>query len=611
MTTLHKIKRILIGKPLKSHELQHQRLNNLKALAILSSDALSSVAYGPEQILIVLATISVLAFWYSLPIAIGVLVLLVALILSYRQIIHSYPQGGGAYMVAKENLGTNFGLVAGGSLLVDYILTVAVSVSAGTDAITSAFQPLHPFNVLIAVCLVIIITILNLRGLTESATILAYPVYLFVLALLVLIVGGFYQYFTGQVHPAHPATIGMPVKGVTLFLLLKAFSSGCSALTGVEAISNAVPNFKEPSPNNAAKTLAMMGTILGVLFAGIVLLVHWYGIAPSADQTVLSKLGATVYGRGILYFFIQGTTALILVLAANTGFSAFPLLAFNLSKDKFMPRPFSVRGDRLGYSNGIITLGILSIILIIVFEGSTDRLIPLYAVGVFLPFTLSQTGMIFKWVRTKPKGWVGKLTANFIGALICFVILVIFFATKFQQVWMALVFIPIVVIIFHKINTHYQTVSEQLRVNYHEKLKETNLTDNVVIVPVAGITTVVEQSIIYSKSISDNVIAVYIGFSPEAIEKMEKDWKEWDTGVRLVTIHSMYRSILTPLSKFIDTVKYKADQAGVTVTVVLPQFYTKKWWHSLLHNQSGTLIRTYLLRTKNIVLATVPYHFKK
>lgn len=611
MTTLHKIKRILIGKPLKSHELQHQRLNNLKALAILSSDALSSVAYGPEQILIVLATISVLAFWYSLPIAIGVLVLLVALILSYRQIIHSYPQGGGAYMVAKENLGTNFGLVAGGSLLVDYILTVAVSVSAGTDAITSAFQPLHPYNVLIAVCLVIIITILNLRGLTESATILAYPVYLFVLALLILIAGGFYQYFTGQVHSAHPAPIGMPVKGVTLFLLLKAFSSGCSALTGVEAISNAVPNFKEPSPNNAAKTLAMMGTILGVLFAGIVLLVHWYGIAPSADQTVLSKLGASVYGRGILYFFIQGTTALILVLAANTGFSAFPLLAFNLSKDKFMPRPFSVRGDRLGYSNGIITLGILSIILIIVFEGSTDRLIPLYAVGVFLPFTLSQTGMILKWVRTKPKGWVGKLTANFIGALICFVILVIFFATKFQQVWMALVFIPIVVIIFHKINAHYQTVSEQLRVNYHEKLKETNLTDNVVIVPVAGITTVVEQSIIYSKSISDNVIAVYIGFSPEAIVKMEKDWEAWDTGVRLVTIHSMYRSILTPLSKFIDTVKYKADQAGVTVTVVLPQFYTKKWWHSLLHNQSGTLIRTYLLRTKNIVLATVPYHFKK
>lgn len=611
VTSLHKIKRVLIGKPLKSHELHSQKLGNLKALAILSSDALSSVAYGPEQILIVLATISVLAFWYSLPIAVGVLILLIALILSYRQIINSYPNGGGAYMVAKENLGTNFGLVAGGSLLVDYILTVAVSVSAGTDAITSAFQPLHPYNVLIACCLVIVITILNLRGLTESASILAYPVYLFVLALVILIVAGIYQYLTGQVHSAHPAPIGMPVKGVSLFLLLKAFSSGCSALTGVEAISNAVPNFKDPAPKNAAKTLAMMGTILGVLFAGIVLLVHWYGIAPSADQTVLSKLGATVFGRGVVYYFIQATTALILVLAANTGFSAFPLLAFNLSQDKFMPRPFSVRGDRLGYSNGIITLGILSIILIIVFEGSTDRLIPLYAVGVFLPFTLSQTGMIFKWVRTKPKGWIGKLTANLVGALICFLILIIFFATKFQQVWMALVFIPIVVLIFHKIHGHYLTVSEQLRVNYHEKLKDANTSENVVIVPVAGITTVVEQSIIYSKSISNNVIAVFIGFSPESIAKMEQEWEKWNTGVRLVTIHSMYRSILTPLSKFIDTVKYKADQSGVTVTVVLPQFYTKKWWHSLLHNQSGTVIRTYLLRTKNIVLATVPYHFKK
>jgi amino acid transporter len=611
VTSLHKIKRFLIGKPLKSHELANQKLNNFKALAILSSDALSSVAYGPEQILIVLATISVLAFWYSLPIAIGVLILLAALILSYRQIIFSYPQGGGAYMVAKENLGTNFGLVAGGSLLIDYILTVAVSVSAGTDAITSAFQVLHPYNVVIACCLVVIITILNLRGLTESATILAYPVYLFVLALIILIGAGIYQFLTGHVHSANPTTIGLPIKGVSLFLLLKAFSSGCSALTGVEAISNAVPNFKDSAPKNAAKTLAMMGTILGVLFAGILLLVYWYGIAPSANETVLSKLGTTVFGRNIMYYFIQATTALILVLAANTGFSAFPLLAFNLSRDKFMPRPFSVRGDRLGYSNGIITLGVLSIILIIVFEGSTDRLIPLYAVGVFIPFTLSQSGMIMKWVRQKPKGWLAKLTVNLIGALICFLILVIFFATKFQQVWMALVFIPIVVIIFHKIHSHYETVGEQLRIDFDEKLKDFDTTENVVIVPVAGITTVVKQSLIYSKSISNNVIAVYIGFSPESIEKMEKDWEEWETGVRLVTIHSMYRSILTPLSKFIDTIKYKADQTGVMVTVVMPQFYTKKWWHSLLHNQSAVLIRTYLLRTKNIVLATVPYHFKK
>ncbi|WEG14557.1 APC family permease [Pullulanibacillus sp. KACC 23026] len=611
MSTYNKIKRFLIGRPLKSNELAEQRLNKLKALAILSSDALSSVAYGPEQILIVLATISVLAFWYSLPIAIGVLILLAALILSYRQIIFSYPQGGGAYMVAKENLGKNFGLVAGGSLLVDYILTVAVSVSAGADAITSAFPALHPYSILIAVLLVIIITLLNLRGLTESATILAYPVYLFVLALIALIVCGLFQVLTGHVHSSNPASFGNPVNGISLFLLLKAFSSGCSALTGVEAISNAVPNFKKPEDKNAATTLAIMGSILAILFTGIVFLVFWYGITPSSNETVLSMLGAQVFGRGIMYYFIQVTTALILILAANTGFSAFPLLAFNLAKDKYMPRPFTARGDRLGYSNGIITLGLFSIILIIVFEGSTDRLIPLYAVGVFLPFTLSQTGMILKWFRTKPKGWFLKFIVNLIGALICFLILIIFFVTKFQQVWLALLFIPLVVLMFHKIHSHYLRVAEQLRINTHERLKDFDLSENVVIVPVAGITNVVKQSILYAKSISDNVIAVYIGFSPESIENMEKEWKEWDTGVRLVCIHSLYRSILTPLSKFIDTVKYKADQSHAMVTVVMPQFYTKKWWHSFLHNQSATLIRTYFLRTKNIVLTTVPYHLKK
>lgn len=607
----NQIKRVFIGKPLKTHELEGQRINKLKALAILSSDALSSVAYGPEQILLVLATISVLAFWYALPIAVGVLILLAALILSYRQIIFAYPQGGGAYMVAKENLGTNFGLIAGGSLLVDYTLTVAVSVSAGTDAITSAFQALHPYNVVIGVCIVTIITILNLRGLTESASILAYPVYLFVLALIILIVAGLFHIMNGQVHSTIHTSIGMPVKGISLFLLLKAFSSGCSALTGVEAISNAVPNFKEPAPNNAAKTLAMMGFILAFLFSGIIILVNWYGIVPTSNETVLSKLGISVFGRGGLYYFIQATTALILILAANTGYSAFPLLAYNLAKDKYMPRPFTARGDRLGYSNGIITLGVLSIILIIVFQGSTDRLIPLYAVGVFLPFTLSQTGMIMKWSRTKPKGWLAKLTVNLIGALICFLILMIFFVTKFQQVWMALVFIPLVVMIFHQIHKHYLTVGDQLRIEIGEKLKVVDITSNVVIVPVAGITTVVKQSIIYAKSISNNVIAVYIGFSPEAIEKMEKEWVEWETGVRLVTIHSLYRSILTPLSRFIDTVKYKADQSEALVTVVMPQFYTKKWWHSLLHNQSGVLIRAYLVRTKKIVLAIVPYHLQK
>lgn len=437
---LSSIKRILIGRPLKSTDLGEHKLNILKALAVLSSDALSSVAYGTEQILIVLATISIVAFWYSIPIAVGVLFLLAALILSYRQIIFSYPHGGGAYVVSKENLGEKPGLVAGGSLLVDYILTVAVSVSAGTDAITSAFPAMHQHKVLIACVLVVIITILNLRGLTESATILAYPVYLFVLAILILIIMGIFRIATGHVPASSHTPLGTPVSGITLFLLLRAFASGCSALTGVEAISNAIPNFKDPAPNNAAKTLILMGSLLALLFSGITFLAYYYGISPNATETVVSQIARETFGRNYLYFFVQGTTALILVLAANTGFSAFPMLAFSLAKDKYMPRMFTIRGDRLGYSNGIVSLGIASILLIIAFKGETEHLIPLYAVGVFIPFTLSQTGMILKWLREKPAGWTAKLAANLVGALITLTVLLIFFITKFGQVWFVFIF---------------------------------------------------------------------------------------------------------------------------------------------------------------------------
>ncbi|AUS08065.1 amino acid permease [Laceyella sacchari] len=604
-------KRILIGKPLRSNELHSQKLSNVKALAILSSDALSSVAYGPEQILIVLAAVGMLAYWYSLPIAVGVLVLLGALILSYRQIIYAYPQGGGAYMVAKENLGKHYGLVAGGSLLIDYILTVSVSVSAGTDAITSAFPALHPHNVVIAVGLVALLTLLNLRGLTESASVLAYPVYLFVLSLMIMIGMGLYQVLTGQAPADARPPLGTPVMGVSMFLILKAFSSGCSALTGVEAISNAIPNFRDPAPKNAAFTLALMGGILATLFAGIVFLAYWYGIVPSKTETVLSQLGTSIFGRNLLYYFLQGTTALILVLAANTGFSAFPLLAYSLAKDKYMPRAFMVRGDRLGYSNGIITLGLASILLIIVFNGHTESLIPLYAVGVFIPFSLSQTGMIVKWVREKPPGWIGKLLVNLSGALICYLILAIFYITKFGQVWMTLVFIPACVYVFHKIYQHYQAVGEQLRVNLAQKITDLDNMDNMVIVPVAGVTTVVKQTLHYAKSLSDNVVAVYVGSSPEAIDRMEKEWNEWQTGVRLVTLHSLYRSVLGPLSEFIDLMKKKAAQTNTRVTVVMPQFITRKWWHSFLHNQSGFLILAYLLKMKSVIVTIVPYQLKQ
>ncbi len=608
--TLSAVKRFLIGKPLKSTELGEQTFTKKKALAILSSDALSSVAYGPEQILLVLITISSVALWYSMPIALGVLFLLTALILSYRQIIFAYPHGGGAYVVAKENLGVNPGLIAGGSLLVDYILTVAVSVSAGADAITSAFPGLHTHNVLISCILVVLITIINLRGITESANLLSYPVYLFILALFILIGVGIYKIVTGDISSDLHTPIGTPVAGISLFLLLRAFASGSSALTGVEAISNAIPNFKDPAPRNAAKTLMAMGILLAILFTGIIFLAYYYGIHPSGGETVVSQIAAQTFGRNFMYYFIQVTTALILVLAANTGYSAFPLLAFSLAKDKYIARMFAMRGDRLAYSNGILTLGATSIILIIAFKGQTEQLIPLYAVGVFIPFTLSQTGMLVKWFRERPKGWMVKLSINFVGALISFMVMMIFFITKFTQVWPVLIFLPLIVIGFHRINKHYEAVGPQLRTTESDPVIP--IEGNVIIVPVAGITKVVENSLNYARSLSVNqLIAVHVAFNKEEEKIFEEKWKKWHPDIRLVTLYSPYRSIVQPLSKFVNIIERKASASNYSVAVLIPQFIPKKSWHNILHNQSSLSIRNVLLYRKNVIVITVPYQLKE
>ncbi|MED3644998.1 APC family permease [Caldifermentibacillus hisashii] len=604
------LKRLLIGRPLKSTELGEQKLSKTKALAILSSDALSSVAYGPEQILIVLVTLGAAALWYSLPIAVGILILLIALILSYRQIIYAYPRGGGAYMVSRENLGADFGLIAGGSLLVDYILTVAVSVSAGADAITSAFPILHDHKVAIAVAFVLLITLLNLRGITESASILAYPVYLFVFALIIMIGVGLFNIGSGVVPAENHTSIGTPVAGISLFLLLKAFASGSSALTGVEAISNAIPNFRDPAPKNAAKTLVSMGLILAVLFSGITFLAYYYGITPSARETVVSQIASQTFGRNWMYYFIQGTTALILVFAANTGYSAFPLLAVNLARDKYLPRMLSNRGDRLVFSNGIVTLGVAAIILILIFKGNTEHLIPLYAVGVFIPFTLAQTGMMLKWLREKPANWVTKFIINTIGAFICFVVTMMFFITKLTQVWPVFIFLPIIIILFHQIRKHYEAVGEQLRIQ--EADSAVPIQGNIIVLPVSGITTVVENSLNYAKSLSpDQIIAVYVGFDRENIIKFEEKWKKVHPDIRIVTLYSYYRSIVGPLSKFIDFVNKKANENHYNVTVIIPQFIPKKGWHYFLHNQSSLMIREFLLLRKNVVVSTVPFHLKK
>lgn len=598
---------MLIGRPLKTEGLADEKLSKFKGLAILSSDAVSSVAYGTEQILFVLMAVGVVALKYSIPISIGVLGLLTILISSYRQTIFAYPTGGGAYIVSKENLGLPAGLLAGGSLLVDYILTVAVSTSAGTDAITSAFPQLHDYRVVIAVGMIAFLTIMNLRGLTESASVLAYPVYLFVVLIFILIVSGIGKYLVFGV-PSAPPSHSMAATGISLFLLLKAFSSGCSALTGVEAVSNAIPNFKAPAAKNAAKTLVMMGLILGSLFMGIGVLAYLYGIVPKIDETVVSQLAAATFGRGTLYYVIQASTALILFLAANTAYAAFPLLAYMLAKDKFMPRMFTARGDRLGFSNGIIALGILSALLIIVSDGHTEGLIPLYALGVFIPFTLSQTGMMRRWFTTRPKGWMVSFLINTFGMITTLTVCLIFLITKFNQVWMIFLFLPVVIYGFTRIHAHYGNVAEELRIDPAIELPVTK--GNIIVLPVAGVNRIVLNTISYAKSISDNIVAVYVAFDDDDAHRMEKKWEEWDSGVRLVVLKSSYRSILRPLAKFIDTVERKKAETDY-ITVMIPQFITSSWWHNILHNQSSLVIRAYLFTQKDVTISTVPYHLKR
>ncbi|MBC1418663.1 APC family permease [Listeria fleischmannii] len=605
------LKRLLIGRPLKSTEAGEQKLGKLKALAVLSSDALSSIAYGTEQILLVLVTVSAAAMWYSLPIALCVLILLFALNLSYKQIIYSYPHGGGAYVVSRENLGKNAGLVAGGSLLVDYMLTVAVSVSSGTDAIISAIPSLFPFAVPIAVVLVIGVTIINLRGITESASILAIPVYLFVFSIIVLIFTGLIKLMLGIDATHETASVGTHVQGVTVFLLLRAFASGSASLTGIEAISNAVPLFKKPQAKNAAKTLTIMASLLGFFFLGITVLAFMYGTVPELKVTVLSQIAENVFGRNFMFYFIQATTALILVLAANTGFSAFPLLAFNLAKDKYMPRMYLARGDRLGYSNGIITLAIGSIVLIILFKGKTELLVPLYSVGVFIPFTLSQSGMIIKWWRERSEGWKKKLAANLLGAIISFTVLIVLFLTRIESVWPVFIFLPIMIYVFHRTRSHYVKLGPQLRVDETMDLDVPDFKGNAVIVAVSDTTKVVEGALKYAKSIGDTVIAVHVSVDREQGKEFVERWNRVHPEVRIAHLYSTYRSISEPLMKFIDTAKQKADQDNYSLTVLIPQFIPKKGWENILHNQTSLMIRTRLMMKRDVVVATYPYHLKE
>lgn len=605
------LKRLLIGQPLKTAEEGGQSLTKFKALALLSSDALSSIAYGTEQITTALFVLSAAATWYALPAAGIVLILLFAITMSYRQIINAYPSGGGAYVVATKNWGTGAGLVAGGSLLVDYMLTVAVSVTSGTEAITSAIPSLQPHSVLISVIIVLFIMTLNLRGMRESASFLTIPVYFFVIMIVLMVGVGLFNIATGKIEYSAAAHVGQVVPGMTILLFLKAFSAGSSSLTGVEAISNAVPNFKEPKKRNAANTLAIMSLILAVFFSGITFLSYYLGILPNSEQTVLSQIASGVFGHGVLYYLLQLSTAMILAVAANTGFSAFPILAYNLAKDKFMPHMFMDKGDRLGYSNGIIALAIGAIVLIFIFNGQTNLLIPLYAVGVFVPFTLSQSGMLVHWKRHKGKHWILNSFFNLLGALLSLALVVFLFCLHFGNVWPYLIIMPVLLFGFYKVHSHYVKVATQLRLSEEQQLHD--YAGSTVIVLVSSVTHVTTGAINYARSIGDNVIAMHVSFdtNPKKEHETAQEFKMAFPDVRFVDLHSSYRSVAPPVLRFCDVIAKDAKKRNFSLTVLVPQFVPKKPWQNILHNQTSLRLRAALGTRENIIVATYSYHLKK
>lgn len=606
------IKRFLIGKPLKTLDEGSQHLSRGKALALLSSDALSSVAYGTEQITTALVAAGAVALWLQVPIALLVLVLLGAITLSYRQIIHAYPSGGGAYVVTSTNWGKYAGLVAGGSLLVDYMLTVAVSVSSGTDAITAAIPSLQPYGIAISIIIVLILTGINLRGVRESAGFLTLPVYFFIAMITFMILYGIFNIATGQVAYHAAAHIGKSFSGLSIILFLRAFSSGSSSLTGVEAISNAVPNFKEPKPRNAAATLSLMALILAGFFAGITFLSYWYGIVPTSSTTVLAQIGEETFGHGVIFYLLQLSTALILAVAANTGFSAFPQLAFNLAKDKFMPHIYMDKGDRLGYSNGIMSLAIGAIVLILIFNGSTEALIPLYAVGVFVPFTLSQSGMIRHWIRTKDGAWFGKSIINFIGAAISCLLVIVLFLLRFESVWPYLIVMPVLIGIFLRVNKHYHAVAKQLRVLSKEPVRRRHYDGATVIILISNLTKVTAEAVDYAQSIGDRVLAMHVSFdsNPEKEHRLGIEFKREFPDVRYVDIHSSYRSITEPSLRFVDEIAKGAKERNHSLTILIPQFVPRRGWQQALHNQNSLRLRT-ALASRDVTISTYYFHLKE
>ncbi len=607
------IKNFFLGRPLSVQEMGHERLGKIQALAVFSSDALSSVAYATEAILFELAAIGGMALDWSLPISLAICILLLILLISYRQTIHEYPGGGGAYIVAKANLGETPGLIAGGALLLDYLLTVSVSVSAGVLAITSAFPGLRSYNVIFCLISIWMIVLGNLRGLKDSGKIFAVPTYVFVFSIFSLIGVGAYQAITGTltVKPvAEALTFQYPAIGI--FMILKAFSAGCTALTGVEAVSNGVPAFRKPESENAISTLKWMVVILAIMFIGISVLGHLIHVMPNDNETVVSQIARHIFGTGVFYYIIQFSTMGILILAANTAFADFPRLCSLLAIDRYLPRQLASLGDRLVFSNGILLLGFFASVLVILYGGDTNSLLPLYAVGVFISFTLSQTGMVVKFYKTKPKGWRHHAAINATGAIVTTTVLLVISITRFMHgAWIILLLVPLNVMVFKKIKKHYYDLAPQL-VTKPEDFKEcSEPLDVMVLIPLSNMHRGMIRAIRFGRSISKDVIAVTVDINPEGTGRLRDSWPLYQTGIPLMVLPSPFRSMSEPLLQFVSEKIEEARSQKREVVLLIPEFVTARWWHNILHNQTAVIIRTYIwLRYPELVVTSVRHRLK-
>ncbi len=609
------LRRLIIGKPLRTDEAAHEKLPKWKALSIFSSDALSSVGYGPEQIIVTLAVPGMLLYGYFSYATLAVVALLTIVTLSYTQVARANPGGGGSYSIALHNLGEMPALIAAAALVADYVLTVAVSVSSGTEALVSAFPFLIGQEVTIdLIVLFIVLTIVNLRGIRESSNVFVWPTYLFMLGILCMLVTGIYKAFTGAV-PVMPAESLMMQQAdwVVILIALRAFANGCSSMTGIEAISNGVPMFREPSVNNAIKTTYIMSLFLGSMILGISFLFLHYHLLPVENATMLSQLAEQVLGRGWTYYYIQLTTMLILYLAANTAYNGLPPLLSIMARDSYVPRYLGERGERLGYSKGIFLLSLVSAALIIVFKGDVEHLISLYAIGVFLSFTIAQSSLVVKWVREKGAGWLARTLLNSFGACITGIVVIVIAITKFMHgAWIVLIFIPAMIYIFKTIHRHYITTADQLRISTDDFIEQLEVQSpkNLIIVPISGLTKVVAASLRYSKAMGGDVIALYIYSEEEEREKFENKWKSLNIDVTLHVLYSPYRSIVQPILGYVSELEMQKTIYNY-ITIVIPEFEPAKLWHRFLHNQTGWILRTLLILRENVIVSTLPYHFKK